>query len=35
VHVTASAVISLTQELTLDEKIDFAHDFVGPEMYRY
>ena len=35
VHVSALSYISLGKELTVDEKVDFAHSVIGPAMYRF
>ena len=35
VHVSALSYISLGKELSVDEKVDFAHSVVGPAMYKF
>ena len=35
VHVSALSYISLGKELSVDEKVDFAHSVVGPAMYQF
>ena len=35
VHVSALSYISLGKELTVEEKVDFAHSVIGPAMYRF
>ena len=34
-HVSALSYISLGKELSVDEKVDFAHSVVGPAMYQF
>ena len=34
-HVSALGYMSLGKELTVDEKVDFAHSVVGPAMYQF
>lgn len=34
-HVSALGYISLTHEMSLEEKIEFAHNEIGPDFYRY
>ena len=34
-HVSALSYISLGKELSVDEKVEFAHSVVGPAMYQF
>ena len=35
VHVSALGYISLGKEMSVEEKVDFAHSVVGPAMYKF
>ena len=34
-HVSALGYISLGKEMSVEEKVDFAHSVVGPAMYKF